>query len=258
MMYRLYSTKMRHVAIGLVALVSALAIPPYLPAQEQTVSRPNEQRLRALPSTLPLPAGANPFEALESEAEAGRTINLNFIRTPLDTRATATAQVAVRGQTLLVRMRARNVPLPSNFGVPRYALWVYVPNYEVKMYIGDLPITRTSGTRGRSDSAYHFPSLPPDAVFGGLMLTAEPIRYTPIVNEALRPLLVGLTPDANTNNANRAIALYAGSPNANGVGGAQATPTTGTQAAPTSPRPRIRRAHSSHRPSGRKVRRGAH
>ncbi len=33
------------------------------------------------------------------------------------------------------------MPPPSQFGVPRYALWVYVPNYQVKMYIGDLPIT---------------------------------------------------------------------------------------------------------------------
>ena len=87
------------------------------------------------------------------------------------------------------------------------------------MYIGDLPITLTSRSdekhsvgpdtsrryittskryrldRGASDSVFRFTALPRDAVFGGLVLTAEPARYVPIVNEPLRPLLITLTPE---------------------------------------------------------------
>ena len=152
-----------------------------------------------------LPAvGSDPFTMLAEEIAAGKNFIINFRRTELDAKAKATAQVAVRGQTLLVRMRARNLPLPSHFEVPRYALWVYITNYEVKMYIGDLPVRPTGRPdegditrRGESDSAYRFPGLPPGAIFGGLLLTAEPARYTPVINQALRPLLIGLIAEAN-------------------------------------------------------------
>lgn len=155
------------------------------------------------PPTDALPAvGSDPFTMLAEEIAAGKNFIINFRRTELDTKAEATAQVAVRGQTLLVRMRARNLPLPSHFEVPRYALWVYITNYEVKMYIGDLPVRPTGRLgdmtrRGEADSAYRFPGLPPGAIFGGLLLTAEPARYTPVINQALRPLLIGLIAEAN-------------------------------------------------------------
>ena len=151
-----------------------------------------------------LAVGRDPFIALAAEVAAGNNFIIDFRRTELDAKAEATAEVAVRGQTLLVRMRARNLPLPSHFEVPRYALWVYLANYGVKMYIGDLPVTPTGKPnqgditkRGESDSAYRFPGLPPGAIFGGLLLTAEPARYTPVINQALRPLLIGLTSEAN-------------------------------------------------------------
>ncbi len=182
-----------------------------------------------LPATAPLPPNVNPFAEIESEAANGQIITINFARTNLDTKAEATADVAVRGRTLLVRMRAKNMPLPEHFDVPRYALWVYVPNYKVKMYIGDLPITPTSRSRGNSsaarrsnsrgrqpvirgesDSAYRFTVLPPDAVFGGLALTAEPVRYTPIINEALRPVLVSLMPKQDASSLVAATTLYSG------------------------------------------------
>ena len=112
---------------------------------------------QSVQQSMSLPAIANPFEEIKSATNQGTRRDLSFTRTSLDTRATASAEVVVRGQTLLVRMQARNMPLPSQFGVPRYALWVYVPNYQVKMYIGDLPITPSSGTRGTSDSAVSKP-----------------------------------------------------------------------------------------------------
>lgn len=180
-----------------------------------------------LPSTMPLPPSVDPFAAIESESSAGNTFNISFSRTELVKKAAATAQVSLRGQTLLVRINAKDLPPPSTFDVPRYALWVYVPNYQVKMYIGDLPITLKSGADastynpaaskkgrgaplGKSISAYRYTVLPPGAEFGGLMLTAEPIRYTPIVNEALRPVLVSLTPQVNPQAAVAAPTVYAG------------------------------------------------
>jgi len=179
-----------------------------------------------LPATLPLPASVDPFAAIEREEGRDKTYNVKFARTALDTKSTATAKVVLRGQTLLVRMRAKQLPLPTQFDVPRYALWVYVPNYRVKLYIGDLPITTTNSgesrlsqrrgrgsnrtVRGNSDSAYRFQVLLPDAEYGGLMLTAEPVRYTPIVNEALRPLLVSLVSKKAAAAANAAPAIYSG------------------------------------------------
>ncbi len=181
--------------------------------------------LEPLPSVTPLPASVDPFAAIEQAASVGQTLDLKFIRTKLVSKARADAKVSLNGQILLVRMNAKDLPDPTYFNVPRYALWVYVPNYQVKLYIGDLPITlkgrKTSTTAnakeknrdvpiGDSDSAYRYTALPPGAEFGGLMLTAEPVRYTPIVNEALRPVLVYLAPRTDVNLATSAPAYYAG------------------------------------------------
>lgn len=173
-----------------------------------------------LPSIAPLPPNIDPFADIARESDAGNTLKIDFTRTELVNKAKASAQVALRGQTLLVRMDAKDLPDPTYFDVPRYALWVYVPNYQVKLYIGDLPITRRSKSAvrgkdgspslGASYSAYRYTILPPEAEFGGLMLTAEPVRYTPIVNEALRPVLVALTPQADVQAAVAAPTYYAG------------------------------------------------
>lgn len=165
-----------------------------------------------LPSVAPLAPSVDPFAAIKRAGTAGKTFDVKFTRTKLVDKAKANAQVSLEGQTLLVRMNAKDLPLPTQFDVPRYALWVYVPNYQIKMYIGDLPITIKNGRAvlGNSDSAYRFTVLPPEAEFGGLMLTAEPVRYTPIVNEALRPVLVFLSPQAKPDDVNAAPAIYAG------------------------------------------------
>lgn len=187
--------------------------------QPASSPRPNESSTSTAPQieTASLPPSADPFTELERENSAGKTTSINFARTPLDTKAEATAQVVQRGQTLLVRMRAKNIPVPSHFEVPRYAVWVYVPNYQVKMYIGDLPVVvrgrskRGDGPRrGESDTAYRFTRLPLDAVFGGLAVTAEPIRFTPIVNDALRPVLVGLLPKEDAAGMLAATTIYSG------------------------------------------------
>ena len=179
---------------------------------ETFAQQQSEMRRISATTAAPSPASADPFVAIESETDAGRAQNVSFERTELAGKASAKAETSLSGRTLLVRMRAKNMPLPTSFGVPRYALWVYVPNYQVKMYIGDLPITRTSETRGNSDSAYRFTNLPPDAEFGGLMLTAEPVRFTPIVNEALRPLLIGLVVKESLAQAAAATTIYPGQP----------------------------------------------
>lgn len=179
-----------------------------------------------LSSLEPAAAAVNPFAAVEAASEAGLVTDIDMKPTALEPRAGADADVSLRDGVLLVRLRAKNVPLPSRFDVPRYALWVYVPNYDYKLYIGDLPITRTSGDRGRSDSAYRFTRLPRDAQFGGLMLTAEPVRFTPIVNEALRPVLVGLAKDASAEKALAAVTIYA-APAGIVTGPPTAAPATG-------------------------------
>ena len=176
-------------------------------AQQQSEIR----RVSATTAAAPSPASADPFVAIETETDAGRPEG-QLRAHGIGGKARPKPRRRWSGRTLLVRMRAKNMPLPTSFGVPRSALWVYVPNYQVKMYIGDLPITRTSETRGNSDSAYRFTNLPPDAEFGGLMLTAEPVRFTPIVNEALRPLLVGLVVKESLAQAAAATTIYAGQP----------------------------------------------
>ena len=208
------------VTTSLLATLSAALLLVAAPTDAAAQSRAKRQRGGArtgstvaaatpLPSLEPLPPAVNPFAAVEAASEAGLITDLDFKPTALEPKANADADVSLRDGVLLVRMRAKNVPLPSRFDVPRYALWVYVPNYDYKLYIGDLPITRTSGDRGRSDSAYRFTRLPRDAQFGGLMLTAEPVRFTPIVNEALRPVLVGLAKDASAEKALAAVTIYA-------------------------------------------------
>lgn len=181
--------------------------PPPAGAQQAAATADQQSTPVPLDSLRPLPANVEPFAALEQERATGKVIKLKFKRTKLDQKAQASAQVAVRGETLLVRVQAQNMPLPSIFGVPRYALWVSVSNYQVKLYIGDLPIQLTSKSRGTSNSAYRFVGWPRDAVVGGLLVTAEPIRYSPIVNEALRPLLVALIPQEDSATAD-APAVY--------------------------------------------------
>ncbi len=160
------------------------------------------------------------FASVEKAIATGESYSIRFQPTDLDKRAEAKAEAALRGGTLFVRVHAKNMPLPSHFNVPRYALWVYVPNYQVKMYIGDLPITPTSKqtgdvVRGESDAAYVFPALPPGATFGGLALTAEPVRFVPIINDALRPVLVGLLPREKATELIAATTIYSGTVPAN-------------------------------------------
>lgn len=140
--------------------------------------------------------GVEPFAALKREAALGNVTRLRFKRTALDTKAQATAQVALRGRMLLVRVNARSIPAASQFNQQYYVLWADLPNYGQKMYIGDLPLHRVSrrGGRGNSDTAYYNKALPEGAVFGGLMLTAEPKRFVPIPSEPLNLLLIALPP----------------------------------------------------------------
>lgn len=176
--------------------------------RQQGIRQPSESQ-RGSDATA---TSDNLFVELAGEVAAGRSFIVNFQRTEMDTKAEAVAQVVLRGQTLLVRMRAHKLPLPSHFEVPRYALWVYLPNYQVKMYIGDLPVTLNSKPnqdditkRGEADTAYRFSNLPPGAVFGGLLLTAEPARYTPVINQSLRPVLVGFTSELSIENTGATV-----------------------------------------------------
>ena len=189
-------------------------------AQEERASR-----LESGQSTSrnpPLVDTLDPATELEREIARGAGFTMIFRRTDLDTKAEAFAEVAVDGQRLLVGVHARNLPLPEQWNEQRYSLWVYLPNYEQKIYIGDLPIKLTSSwdkntlsvrrrdghlrrvtkkepmKRGESDTVFRFTALPRGAVFGGLILTAEPARYEPIVNEPLRPLLIALVSDGTT------------------------------------------------------------
>ncbi len=202
-------------------------------AQQPVAARPAEPSTSTAPQTMSisLPANVDPFTEIERERGTNKSTDVSFARTPIDTKAEAQAEVIQRGQTLLVRMRAKDLPLPSHFEVPRYAVWVYIPNYQVKMYIGDLPVTPYARSkkgdgprRGDSDTAYRFTSLPPGAVFGGLAVTAEPIRFTPIVNDALRPVLVGLLPKENAEGLIAAITVYAGPVPAKGSEGSVQAP----------------------------------
>ncbi|MDQ3653039.1 MAG: hypothetical protein M3458_22730 [Acidobacteriota bacterium] len=209
-----HTTKIYYVAAVLALFFSlTVAHPAGVSAQQQqSASTQNLRRATGpLSSTAPLGAFVDPFTAIESEIEAGTTLDLKFAPTGLAPKASAKAEVSLQGQTLLVRMRAKNIPQPSSFDVPRYALWVYVPNHNVKLYIGDLPISSDSNGRGSSESAYRYTALPPGSIFGGLMLTAEPVRYERIVTEALRPVLVGLLPNVDPKNVGSALTVYAGS-----------------------------------------------
>lgn len=221
------------VALSAALLLLAAAASADVAAQTRSGRRGGSSRTERttanttpLPSLEPLPPAVNPFEAVEAASDAGLVTDLALKPTALEPKADADADVSLTNGVLLVRLRAKNVPLPSRFDVPRYALWVYVPNYDYKLYIGDLPITRTKGDRGSSDSAYRFTRLPRDAQFGGLMLTAEPVRFTPIVNEALRPVLVGLVKDASPEKALAAVAIYA-APEGVVTGAPPPTPASG-------------------------------
>jgi hypothetical protein len=150
-----------------------------------------------------------PLEAELAKADAeGTSFLLRFKRTELDSKAEAVARVALVGRTLYVRVCAADLPLPSRWKEQRYSLWVYLPNYAERFHIGDLPVAPRPARRGDdgvprgdADSTFRFRGLPAGALFGGLILTAERARYTPIPNEPLRPVLVapmsgGELPDA--------------------------------------------------------------
>lgn len=140
------------------------------------------------------PVAVEPFSAIAREVWQGNSTALLFKRTELDDRARATAQVVLRGRQLFVRVKARNLPPPSRYGQRNYVLWVDLPNYGQKLFLGDLPLVgvRRRTGRGDSDTAYYSASLPEGATFGGLMLTAEPKRYVPSPNEPLHLILVAL------------------------------------------------------------------
>lgn len=184
-MYQRSSKTVVKMLLSLCAGLLALSASPAALAQQSTDA----------PS---LPPSVEPFAALNKEAVAGNSRKLRFKRTELDSRVKATAQVVQRGQTLLVRVRAEGLPQPAVYNQQHYVLWVDVPNYGYKLFMGDLPLTlsrraaRRQTGRGTSDTAYYFPRLPEGAVFGGLMLTAEPKRYVPVPSEPLKLLLVAL------------------------------------------------------------------
>lgn len=219
---------MYNTALCILSTALWLGVAGQVAAQQPIAARPTESSTATAPQTVAvsLPANVDPFTEIERQRSTNKSTDVSFVRTPIDTKAEAKAEVIQRGQTLLVRMRAKDMPLPAHFEVPRYAVWVYIPNYQVKMYIGDLPIipyTRSKKgdgpRRGDSDTAYRFTSLPPGAVFGGLAVTAEPIRFTPIVNDALRPVLVGLLPKENAEGLIAATTVYSGAVPAKGTEG---------------------------------------
>lgn len=144
---------------------------------------------------VPAPA-VEPFSAIAREIARGDSINLLFKRTELDDQAHATARVVLRGQKLFVSVKARDLPPPSRYGQQYYVLWVDLPNYGQKLFIGDLPLVgvKRRTQRGDSDTGYFSASIPEGATFGGLMLTAEPKRYVPTPTEPLHLLLVALPP----------------------------------------------------------------
>ena len=144
-----------------------------------------------------VPLSVNPYRALAGEAAEGTISMIDFRPTNLAAKARGSAQVSLHERALLVRVRVRNLPPPSLFGVRRYTLWVYLPNYGERIYLGDLPVTFTSKRsirlrQGRADSAFRSTTLPANAVFGGLLLTTEPVRYVPVTNKPAQPLLLAL------------------------------------------------------------------
>ncbi|HYE65339.1 MAG TPA: tetratricopeptide repeat protein [Pyrinomonadaceae bacterium] len=198
-MKRFLSLKLFHPAS--LALLALLINPWQAAAQQRT-----ELRLSGPSVSTPSPAGTiDPAAELEREIARGASLTVRFQRTDLDTKAEAIAEVVARGQVLLVRVRAANLPLPARWKEQRYSLWVDLQNYGQKLYIGDLPVIPDSESnellsaraveggrisRGRADTIIRFKNLPRGAVIGGLILTAEPARYGPIINEPLRPLLI--------------------------------------------------------------------
>ncbi len=225
--------KMYSTALCMLSTALWLGVAGQAAAQQPATALSTESSTSPAPRTVAvsLPANVNPFTEIERQSSTGKTTAVSFARTPIDTKAEAKAEVIQSGQTLLVRMRAKDLPLPSHFEVPRYAVWVYIPNYQVKMYIGDLPVIPYSRSkkgggprRGDSDTAYRFTSLPPGAVFGGLAVTAEPIRFTPIVNDALRPVLVGLLPKEDAASMIAATTVYSGTIPAKGGEGSAPSP----------------------------------
>ena len=117
-----------HLVVLFVATVALLfAVPRETFAQQATPTPGGRNESSSISGK-----SVEPFTALERAVATGESRKIRFGLTNLDTRAEATAQAALRGQTLLVRVRADSVPVPAHFNVPRYALWVYIPNYRVK------------------------------------------------------------------------------------------------------------------------------
>jgi hypothetical protein len=148
------------------------------------------------------PLNVNPYILLAREAKARRSFLLRFRPTQLDPKAAARAEVAVRDQSLLVRVRANNLPLPSSFGERRYTLWAYLPEERQRVYLGDVPVMQKSrrerrAGRGRVDSAFHYSRLRQGAAFGGLLLSAEPPQYVPLAPAPRKLLLAALTPEGD-------------------------------------------------------------
>jgi len=187
----IFSRPLRGAALALAGLMAAGA--SSAAAQTSAPLRPCVQTPAAAPRVQ-----ANPLEAeLARAAAEGMSFILRFNRTELDPKAAAVARAALLGRTLIVRVCAADLPHPSRWGERRYSLWVYLSNYEERLHVGDLPVelrpARAGGdgvARGDADSTFRFAALPSGAVFGGLILTAEPARYDPIPNEPLRPVLV--------------------------------------------------------------------
>lgn len=184
---------------ALLLLAVTVCAPDITSAQPEDKPRGCEQRL-----AKPSKARAGGAEAeLYREVADGTGFLMRFRPTALDDQAQAYAQVAIKGQALLVRVCASSLPPPSKWGERRYSLWVFLPSpLRQYLYIGDLPVRpggkltgsgwKEAAPRGDSDTAFRFPAMPRGAVFGGLVVTAEQPRYDPIINEPLRPLLTAM------------------------------------------------------------------
>ncbi len=93
--------------------------PPTSPPPDGRPARPMSPAV----SPARLPQNINPYILLGREVKARRTFSLRFRPVQLETKVSARAEVAVRERSLLVRVRAKNLPPPSRFGEKRYTLF---------------------------------------------------------------------------------------------------------------------------------------
>ncbi len=206
------ATKNAIYLVALLCIVLAASI-EQIAAQQTSRQTPQQSASQNSSTTKPKPFAAN----VNVDPSANASFIMRFRRTELDSKAEGIAQVEVGAGRLSVRVMANNLPLPSHWRQEHYSVWVSVPNYGYKMYIGDLPVTADTNElkfvpvgyemsreskkdeieRGNSDTSFIFNNLPKDAVFGGLILTAEPPKYSAIINEPLRPVLVALAADGD-------------------------------------------------------------